>query len=125
MFFQAWGWLLIFDLALRVLPFRYVETLALVSQKRKPTNPTQIIERCLLAVDRAKRYHIYPMTCLRRSLALVRLLNQRGISAKLVIGVSKKGKDLSAHAWVDAQGQIIGEPEAVEKNFQKIWGQKG
>ncbi len=44
--------------------------------------------------------------CLRRSLVLTQLLERRGISARLVIGV-RGGPDFLAHAWVEHDGQPV------------------
>jgi hypothetical protein len=44
--------------------------------------------------------------CLARSLVLTRLLAQRGIPAKLVIG-ARAAPDFLAHAWVECDGQPV------------------
>jgi hypothetical protein len=46
------------------------------------------------------------MTCLRRSLALQKMLAQRGIVAELKIGVHKELDMLSAHAWVNTRASL-------------------
>jgi hypothetical protein len=47
--------------------------------------------------------------CLARSLVLTRLLAQRGISAKLVIG-ARASPEFLAHAWVECEGQPVLSP---------------
>jgi hypothetical protein len=47
--------------------------------------------------------------CLARSLVLTRLLAQRGIPAKLVIGV-RAAPDFLAHAWVEYDGVPVLSP---------------
>lgn len=47
--------------------------------------------------------------CLVRSLVLTRLLANRGISAKLVIG-ARGGPDFLAHAWVEHAGDPVLSP---------------
>ncbi len=44
--------------------------------------------------------------CLTRSLVLTRLLAQRGIPAKLVIGARPEPR-FSAHAWVECDGEAV------------------
>ncbi len=47
--------------------------------------------------------------CLARSLVLTRLLAQRGIPAKLVIG-ARAAPEFLAHAWVECDGQPVLSP---------------
>ncbi len=47
--------------------------------------------------------------CLARSLVLTRLLAQRGIPSKLVIG-AQAAPDFLAHAWVECDGQPVLSP---------------
>ena len=44
--------------------------------------------------------------CLIRSLVVLRLLGQRGIPARLVIGV-RAGSGFGAHAWVEHEGRPV------------------
>ena len=60
------------------------------------------------------------MTCLRRALTLQRLLAKRGISTELKIGARKDNGQLNAHAWLEYQGQIIGEPEEITERFSVL-----
>ena len=123
LFFQAWVWLLLFDIGLRTRPFPSLQTFAARLSTRHPPLPEQTEDLILAlktAVDRARRNHLYPMTCLRRSLALQKMLAQRGIAAELKIGVYKEFGTLSAHAWVAYQGKPIGEPEKVMDQYMML-----
>jgi len=62
------------------------------------------------------------MTCLRRSLVLQRMLGRRSIPAELRLGVRKEEGQLKAHAWLEYQGQPVGEAEDLE---EKYWGLVG
>ena len=120
LFFQAWIWLLLFDIGLRTCPFPSLQTCAARLSTRSGPPPEQIeglILALKTAVDHARYNHLYPMTCLRRSLALQKMLAQRGIVAELKIGVQKESGMLSAHAWVEYQGKPIGEPEKVMEHY--------
>ena len=44
--------------------------------------------------------------CLIRSLVLLRMLHDRGISAELVLGVRSQGA-FGAHAWVEHEGEPV------------------
>ena len=60
------------------------------------------------AVDRASRYHLRPMRCLNRSLALLWMLRRRGISTALRVGCRRQGDDLDFHAWlVDGNAKML------------------
>jgi hypothetical protein len=61
-----------------------------------------------LAVNRASRYHIRPMRCLNRSLALLWMLRRRGIATALRLGCRRQGEALDFHAWVvDAEAKPL------------------
>ncbi len=120
LFLQAWAWLLLFDIGLRTHPFPALQSYAArLSTHSEP--PSEQIESLILtlktSIDRARRNHLYPMTCLRRSLALQKMLTQRGIVTELKIGVHKERDMLSAHAWVEYEGKPIGEPEMIMDQY--------
>lgn len=119
-FFQAWSWLLFFDVALRLRPFPELQAFAARLTSLPTPSPEQIaslIRRLMVAVDRARYNHLYPMTCLRRALTLQKLLAKRGIAVELKIGVRKQDGQLSAHAWLEFQGQPLGEAETITETF--------
>jgi Transglutaminase-like superfamily len=50
----------------------------------------------------------YPnITCLKKSLILLRLLRKRGIAAELRLGVRKVDDDFTAHAWIEYSGRTL------------------
>lgn len=56
----------------------------------------------------------FATTCLDRAVALWWLLSREGISATLRIGVRKpEATKLSAHAWVEHDGQVLLDEEAA------------
>ena len=106
---QAWSLLLVIDIALRMLSFRKVQ-----GWIRSPDQPgvstikaEKVIQRSSGFVDLAARHHLYPMTCLRRSLTLQWLLSRAGLYTTLQFGVRRENGNLQAHAWLDYQGQVI------------------
>lgn len=130
---RAWGWLLVIDLGLRLLPFKTLQRwLALTPRAPGPAAPgsasedeAALILHVTRMVDRARRRHLYPMTCLRRSLALQRLLAGAGIAATLRFGVRSGGSgsgQFQAHAWLERAGRPISEPEALAERYVALAG---
>ena len=117
-FARAWAYLLAADLALRVLPVPRVEALL----RRLGGRSRKEADTCRLArlVGAASRHHLWPMTCLPRSIALQALLRRHGIEADLRIGVRREDGELRAHAWVEQSGSPVGEPADVELRFQPL-----
>ena len=121
--FQAWLLLLVVDLGLRIAPFRFIQKLLTVTSKStsleniSEEDTFQNVERI---VDVAGNNHLYPMTCLRRALVLQRLLALRGIETELRFGVHKGGNKLSAHAWLEYQGQSVSERRESYQEFIPI-----
>lgn len=61
-------------------------------------------------VARVLRVGQFRARCLLSSLVLLRLLQERGLSAELVIGLPGKPKGHEAHAWVEVDGEVVGPP---------------
>jgi hypothetical protein len=121
--FQAWGLLLAVDLSLHLLPFSRLQELVALGRKvgqPQATATSATIKRLCRLVGMAGRYHLYPMSCLRQSLALQWLLGRCGIVADLRFGVRKEVDGLDAHAWLEYEGQPIGEPQATAVHFTPL-----
>ena len=58
--------------------------------------------------------------CLLRSLLLFWLLKSRGEAAELLIGVSKEASALNSHAWIETQGNIIGDSTEMTGRFAPL-----
>lgn len=66
-------------------------------------------KRLARAVEHAgRKYSIYPVDCLVRSLVLVWLLRRRGIAAELRLGARTLTGRFEAHAWVEHCGVALG-----------------
>ena len=57
---------------------------------------------------------------LRRSLVLHWLLSRQGVFAELHFGVRREQDKLQAHAWLEYQGQPIGEREAPTNQYMPL-----
>lgn len=61
-------------------------------------------------------------TCLCKAVALQRLLSRNGHASDLRIGVRLAGAEFSAHAWLEANGQIlVGAEEAANHRLLTQW----
>ena len=121
---QTWWLLLGIDLALRALPFRRVQAWIMPSHPSRlitdSGQATHEIHQAEEILDCAARHHLYPMTCLRRSLALQWLLSKRGILTELRFGVRRDNGKLQAHAWLEYQCQVIGETSLPEEQYARL-----
>ena len=116
---QAWLLLLGVDLGLRWLSFTRLQALlSRAANPHQPDNPAETVRRWL--VDLAGRNHLYPMTCLRRALALQWLLARRGVQTRLRFGVKKEANELIAHAWLEREGIPVSEPELVTERYAAL-----
>ncbi len=115
-FVEAWLELAWLDLVIRRLPYRYWRHWLDVREKgREPQRPHRV-QSLVTAVERAARHHRAPMNCLRRSLALQRLLRRRGIGSRLHLGVRQGAAGLEAHAWVSSRGRVLNDtPDAGQR----------
>ena len=55
--------------------------------------------------------------CLQRSLLAYRYLSAAGARPSLIVGVNKRESLVSAHAWVELDGEPGGEPRAFVSQF--------
>ena len=69
-------------------------------------------------VNTAARHGPFHATCLTRSLLLVWLLNRRGVSSDLRIGVRLTQGALEAHAWVECDGMPVNDSVEVIRRFE-------
>ncbi len=78
------------------------------------------IDRVVRWVDVAARHHFLKVTCLRRALVLLALLERWGFMPELRLGVRREGPGLAAHAWVEIEGHVVGEPSDPEDRFSLL-----
>ena len=74
--------------------------------------------RIALAVNRAAAFGVFRPRCLVRSRALRRMLDREGIKgARVLVGVQLSHEQFRAHAWVEYQGQVVGDGPAFVAQF--------
>ncbi len=72
------------------------------------------------SVRLAARCHPGKVDCLPRSLVLTDMLKGRAHTAQTVLGVVKHEGNLAAHAWVEVNGMMVAEAEAVSSKFSRL-----
>jgi len=106
--------LLLFTTKLILVFFPFKTCIRLFTKKITQSDPTNIqqLRQIKTALDRANRLAFWKNVCIVQSFAARWMLNRRGISSKLSIGVMYDNhKKLLAHAWI-----ITNEIEIVTKN---------
>jgi uncharacterized membrane protein YqaE (UPF0057 family) len=78
-------------------------------------HPTSQILTTANMVKIAVKYYSWA-TCLRRAFVLWFLLRRHSIGAELKIG-TRLANEFQAHAWVEYQGFVIGEPQAIKQHY--------
>ena len=121
---EAWWILLGFSMALRWMPYVRLEAFTRPSKERGSLPPDALAwawQRQKL-VSMAARLHLIRMTCLPRALALRWMLSRHAVPGQLRIGMNKTSTGLLAHAWVEVQGKMIGEPDDIAERFEALKG---
>ncbi|MGY8820033.1 MAG: lasso peptide biosynthesis B2 protein [Pseudomonadales bacterium] len=78
------------------------------------------LDREICALVRAARWLPCKVACLEFSLALRERLARHGVNATVEIGVQKYS--FMAHAWVEVDGQPLGEPDHVARSLHRLRG---
>ena len=119
---EAWSSLLGFWLALRWKSFDALSKSQFLIPSKKAAVSTSLsfVQRLYQLVGWASHLHILPTACLEKSLALHWMLQRRGINAQIKIGAHKVPEGINAHAWVEMNGQVVGEAESVIANFKVL-----
>ena len=108
---RAFLYLWIVDLGLWLLGFqRLVEGAPAPDAENPAVTSGENLQRAhtyahWLAV--ASRHHVVRARCLHRSLALHHWLRRQGFASDFRIGVRKEAERISAHAWVEIDGQVV------------------
>lgn len=108
---QAWALFLLVEIGLRVLSFPRLLALLGKTSRGSPDSPGRAdgpsLARLAWAVGVAGRYTPVAPTCLKSALVLSWLLRRRGVATTLAIGVARREGGLTAHAWLEREGQAV------------------
>jgi len=85
------------------------------TQKSADTN---VMDRICRNVDLACIWYWKEVLCLQRSAATTCLLRNFGIPARMILGVQQT--PFRAHAWVEADGQVINERHYIRDLYKVI-----
>lgn len=73
------------------------------------------------AVRRAAKYGIFRPACLVQAIAIQRLLAADGIQGAIIkVGVKQAEEGMEAHAWVELEGDVIGDTLAHVREFAPL-----
>lgn len=90
------------------LPFRIsAKTAAWRGFDRRHSDAKSDARQAVIAVERAARRLPLRLVCIQQSLAVLWMLRRRGHAAQLHYGVRSGDGEISAHAWVSMDGQIL------------------
>ena len=79
--------------------------------------------RLALAIGRASEFGIFRPACLVRSIALNSMLESRGIfGGRVQVGVILRDGRLTAHAWVEYLGEVLGEDLGSVSDYELLPG---
>lgn len=92
------------------------------ARDRGPVELRAIIGRWRAAVDRALAVLPGDRGCLVRATALRRRLHEAGLHATVRVGVRRTAGAFDAHAWVEVDGEPVGEPLAHVASFVPLDG---
>ena len=122
LFTEAWLTLALTDLGIRLLPYSRWRGWLVADAGPEVPPDHRGAAACALAIERAARRHLLPQNCLRRTLALRRMLLRRGCRNHLHIGVRAGEKGLEAHAWLSAGGRILNDHPDVVERYAELGG---
>jgi hypothetical protein len=72
-------------------------------------------------VRRAAAYGLFRPLCLVRSVALNRMLDQYGFhGSRIRVGVRLVDGKFAAHAWVEYEGQVLGDDVEHVRGFEEL-----
>jgi hypothetical protein len=73
--------------------------------------------RVALLVNALARRRPFRSSCLTRSIVLMTLLQRRGITTELRIGVCRVGQSVDAHAWIEHNGVPLNDQATAAQTF--------
>lgn len=79
------------------------------------------LERLAVAVDRVSRFGLFRPTCLVRAVALEGQIRRANAGPAVVrVGVAQVAGELLAHAWIELEGQVIGDEPSHVRRFTPL-----
>lgn len=115
----------VLTLAKTCLLLKCLDLSRLLAADRNASIPMRRVDRGIIdaeisALLRAARYLPCKVACLEFSLALRERLARRGLFGRVEIGVQTYS--FMAHAWLELNGQPVGEPDHVSRSLHRLRG---
>jgi hypothetical protein len=80
--------------------------------------PGELVAALAAALDTASALYFKPVKCLQRAVVATWYLRSRGYACLLVVGAHVARKE--GHAWVEAGGQVLGDPRRLRRFFRPL-----
>jgi hypothetical protein len=116
------------DISLRLAGYnktRLILDRAYLHRRQDPgANRAQVLQDVAWAVSAASRRVPFAASCLRRSILIAQFLRQHRITAKIQFAVRRSNGRLAAHAWVECDGEIVGDSPAIAREFTILDGKR-
>jgi hypothetical protein len=113
---EAWWAMLVFYWYLRWVRYERLAKTGFPGLK-EGSGQLSVAQRLFRLIGWASRLHFLRMTCLVQSLALRWMLGRRGIASEIKIGAMKTQAGIHAHAWVEIEGEVVGDMGVADKSF--------
>jgi hypothetical protein len=121
-FLTLWLLMPLMSASLRLVGYRrtlrWIERVSPPSALRGATTLAEADRLAGLAAI-AGRHAAVEATCLRQALAVMLVLRRRGVVPSLKFGVDLKGATPDMHAWLELDGQALGQPDLRHRPFQR------
>jgi len=115
---ESWWELLRADVAVSLRPYaRWRDRLARAPEPDPAGSAERVDARVVELFRIAASYHVRPMNCLRRAIALRAVLARRGHDAVVRFGVRRDGDRLEAHAWLTVGGAVVDTGDTVRADY--------
>lgn len=121
MVFQTRVLTILTEVTLRLTSLKTTEGLLSVFRKNVPAPDqhatTVILDRYTTLFNQMNQLPMLKGRCLSQSLVMRLLLNRKGISTELKIGLSQSKGVFDAHAWLEKDGMILNDHPLVIANY--------
>jgi hypothetical protein len=116
----------IIDLSLRLVGYKktcLILDRAFLNYRTDSRAPrAEILHEVAWATITASRRIPYAASCLRRSILIAHFLRLHGIIANIQFAVRRSQGSVEAHAWVESDGEVVGDSPATVSVFIRLHG---
>lgn len=121
--FLKWDWLISFtqygNWQAEIANLSEIKNSAINNKERDETSLAQVAQVVKLS-EKIARHHLRKMNCLRRCLTQKQMLQKRGYTTQMHIGVAIDNEKLKAHAWLTYQGKVINDTDDVTTRYNEL-----